>query len=75
MQNRLLSIALFWFGIAMAAVFLCCGFVFLFTGVLSETIPQSSRTMLGVVFLLYGSFRATRQYFQYKKWKRDGKQQ
>jgi hypothetical protein len=74
MQNRLISLALFWFGIAMAAVFLCCGFVFLFTDVLGETIPRSSRTMLGVIFLLYGSFRATRQYFQYKKWKRDEKQ-
>jgi len=63
--------ALFWFGILMAAVFICCGFAFLLSDFLVSNVPKPNRTWLGIIFLLYGSFRGTRQYMQYKKMRRD----
>jgi hypothetical protein len=67
MQNKQLQIVLFWIGIIMAAVFICCGFIFLLTGFLIASLPKPNRTILGFVFIFYGAFRATRQYSRYKK--------
>ena len=54
-------------GTIMAALFIGCGFVLLFTNVLIEKIPQPNRNWGGFVFIAYGGFRAYRQYKQYKK--------
>ena len=70
MQNKQLQIVLFWFGIVMAAVFICCGFAFLLNDTLMAKLPKTNRIILGIVFILYGAFRATRQYNQYKKMQR-----
>ena len=67
MQNKLLLTVLFWFGTLMAAVFICCGFAFLLTDFLVVNVPKPNRTYLGIVFIIYGSFRAVRQYNQYKR--------
>lgn len=66
MQNKQTQTVLFWFGIAMAAVFICCGFAFLLNDSLLKNVQRPNRTILGIVFILYGSFRATRQYNRYK---------
>jgi len=70
MQNKQLQTVLFWFGVLMAAVFICCGFAFLFTDFLLKNVPQPNRNWLGFIFIIYGSFRAARQYAQYKRAKR-----
>ena len=70
MQNKQLQIVLFWFGIVMAAVFICCGIAFLLSDAMPIKLPKTNRIILGVVFIAYGSFRATRQYGQYKKTQR-----
>src|SRR4051812_26810108 len=69
MQNKQMNTVLFWFGILMAAVFICCGFSFLFTNFLLANVPKPNRTYLGYVFIVYGAFRATRQYSRYKNCK------
>lgn len=51
----------------MAALFLGCGFVFLSTDFLLEKLPKPNRTWFGIIFIIYGGFRAARQYNQYKK--------
>lgn len=65
-QNKQLQKMLFWFGMIMAAVFICCGFFFLLNKTFLDRVPETNRTILGIVFILYGSFRATRQYNRYK---------
>lgn len=67
MQNKQMQTVLFWFGILMAAVFICCGFSFLLTDFLLANVPKPNRTYLSYVFIVYGAFRATRQYMRYKK--------
>ena len=67
MQNTQMQKVLFWFGMIMAAVFICCGFFFLLNKTFLERVPETNRTILGIVFILYGSFRATRQYSRYKQ--------
>lgn len=67
MQNTQLQKVLFWFGMIMAAVFICCGFFFLLNKTFLERVPATNRMILGIVFILYGSFRATRQYARYKQ--------
>jgi len=56
-------------GIIMAALFIGCGFVFLCTNVLIEKLPTPNRYYFGIVFIVYGGFRAVRQYNRYKKMK------
>lgn len=70
MQDKLTQMALFWFGTVMAAVFLCCGFLFLCSNFMIENIPHPNRTWVGILFLLYAGFRTTRQYNLYKRLKR-----
>jgi hypothetical protein len=65
MQDRLRQTVLFWFGTIMAAVFLCCGFLFLLSNFLAENVPPPNRTYLGLLFLLYAGFRFSRQYRMY----------
>jgi hypothetical protein len=54
-------------GIIMAALFIGCGFVFIGTDFLIEKLPSPNRYYFGIVFMVYGGFRAFRQYKQYKK--------
>lgn len=69
MQDRLRRIVLFWFGTIMAAAFLCCGFVFLFTNFLIDNVPPPNRIYLGLLFLLYAAYRMSRQYRLYVRLK------
>lgn len=71
MQNKLIQTALFWFGMIMAAVFICCGFIFLLNKTFLPVLADTKRTILGIVFLMYGAFRATRQYTNYKRMQRE----
>ena len=71
MQNKLMQTALFWFGTVMAAAFLCCGFLFLLSDVLIENFPQPNRKWLGILFIVYASYRGVRQYNLFKKLKRN----
>ena len=73
MQNKHLQTTLFWFGIVMAAVFICCGFAFLISDFLLANVPKPNRTYIGIVFIVYGAFRGTRQYKQYKKMQQPNK--
>ena len=66
MQNKQLKTTLFWFGMVMAAVFICCGFAFLLSDFLIANVPKPNRTYLGYVFIFYGAFRAARQYNRFK---------
>jgi hypothetical protein len=70
MHNRLTQVALFWFGTVMAAAFLCCGFLFLFSNFLIDNVPPPNRKYLGIILLLYAGFRGSRQYNVYQKLKR-----
>lgn len=54
-------------GIIMAALFIGCGFVFLSTDFMIEKLPKPNRIWFGIIFIVYGGFRAVRQYNQYKK--------
>ncbi len=71
MQDKLTGKALFWFGTAMAAAFLCCGFLFLCTDVLIDNFPEPKRTWLGILLLVYAGYRGARQYFRFKKMQRE----
>ena len=55
----------------MAALFIGCGFIFLCTDFLLERLPKPNRTWFGILFIIYGGFRAGRQYYQFKKLKRE----
>jgi hypothetical protein len=60
-----------WTGTLMAALFIGCGFVFLCSDFMLEQLPKPKRTWFGILFLVYGGFRAVRQYNQFKKTKRE----
>jgi hypothetical protein len=60
-----------WTGILMAALFLGCGFVFLCSDFLIERLPKPNRIWFGIIFIVYGGFRAARQYNQFKKMQRE----
>lgn len=75
MQSKLTQMTLFWFGTIMAAVFLCCGFLFICSNFLIDRVPPPNRTYIGILFLLYAGFRATRQYNLYKRLKRGDHEQ
>lgn len=60
-----------WTGVLMAALFLGCGFVFLCSDFLIEQLPKPNRTWFGIIFIVYGGFRAARQYNQFKKLKKE----
>jgi hypothetical protein len=56
-------------GIIMAALFIGCGFVFICGNFMIEKLPAPNRYWFGGLFIVYGGFRAYRQYNQYKKLK------
>jgi len=60
-----------WAGVLMATLFLGCGFVFLCSDFLIERLPKPNRTWFGIIFIVYGGFRAARQYNQFKKMQRE----
>jgi hypothetical protein len=71
MQNKLTRLVLFWFGTFMATAIICCGFLFLTTDILIERLPPPRRTWFAIIFLVYGGFRAYRQYAQFKRMQQD----
>lgn len=55
-----------WLTIIMAGIYIILGCILIFTRIYQEYIQQH-RTAMGIVFLLYGSFRL---YSGYTKWKK-----
>jgi hypothetical protein len=73
MKNNLANKVGWIFGLAMTCIFLACGVLFMFTGFMIENLPKPNRTYLALVFFVYSLLRAIRLYQQFKKLKREEK--
>lgn len=46
-----------YFALLIAALFILCGIIILFTNIISSRLPEQFRIIMGIVLILYGIFR------------------
>lgn len=69
MGKSFLSKFLFYFGVAMIAVYFIMGIAFIFFPVFAH-IPKNVKIVFGIFFIVYGFFRLARLYLKIKDQKK-----